>query len=246
MDKLKGKVALITGGTSGIGAASAELMAKEGADVIVVGRNEERGNSFNRTMKQNGLSVEFFDCDVTNTEDIQRLQQFVNDAYGCLDILMNNAGILLTGTLEKITDEDWDCSYAVNVKATMHMCKRFIGLLQKNYGVIINNASNVGLQHYIKGRSSYMYATSKAAVIQFTRHLARNYAPRVRVNALCPGVTTTNIFTNRDFSRFDDVNLLGRMARPEEIAKAVLFLASDDSSFMTGSILVVDGGESIK
>lgn len=91
-----------------------------------------------------------------------------------------------------------------------------------------------------------MYATSKAAVIQFTRHLARNYAPRVRVNALCPGVTTTNIFTNRDFSRFDDVNLLGRMARPEEIAKAVLFLASDDSSFMTGSILVVDGGESIK
>lgn len=91
-----------------------------------------------------------------------------------------------------------------------------------------------------------MYASSKAAMIQFSQHLAKNYAPDVRVNVICPGVTMTNIFINRDFSRFNNVNLLGRVAKPEEIANAVLFLVSDDSSFMTGSILVVDGGESIK
>ena len=91
-----------------------------------------------------------------------------------------------------------------------------------------------------------MYATTKAAIIQFTQYLAKNYAPNIRVNTICPGMTVTNLFTNRDFSRFDNVNLLGRMADSSEIAKTVLFLVSDDSSFMTGSIVVVDGGESIK
>ena len=91
-----------------------------------------------------------------------------------------------------------------------------------------------------------MYATTKAAAIQLTRYLAKNYAPDVRVNCLCPGMTVTNLFTNRDFSRFNDVNLLGRMAQPEEIAKVALFLCSPDSSFVTGAIIVADGGETIK
>jgi NAD(P)-dependent dehydrogenase (short-subunit alcohol dehydrogenase family) len=126
------------------------------------------------------------------------------------------------------------------------MCQAFIAMLQKSHGVILNNTSINGLHNYIKGRRSYMYATSKAAAIQFTRYLAKNYAPDVRVNALCPGMTVTNLFTNRDFSRFSDVNLLGRMAKPEEIAKVALFLVSDDASFVTGSIIVADGGETIK
>ena len=119
-------------------------------------------------------------------------------------------------------------------------------MLKQARGVVLNNTSINGLQCYIKGKRSYMYATSKAAPIQFTRYLAKNYAPEVRVNALCPGMTVTNLFTNRDFSRFDNCNLLGRMADPDEIARTALFLVSDDASFITGSVIVADGGEIIK
>lgn len=166
----------------------------------------------------------------------------MEELYGRLDILMNNAGILKTASLEDITDDEWDKVYNTNIKSVMYFCQIFIELLQKSHGVILNNASINGLQYYIRGKRSYMYATSKAALIQFTKYLARNYAPDIRVNCLCPGVTITDIFTNRDFSRFDNSNLLGRMAKPEEIGKIALFLVSEDSSFMTGSVVVADGG----
>ena len=243
MGKLEGKIAIITGGTSGIGAASAELMAMEGAVVILAARNEEQGNAEEQKIIQNGGKAEFVRCDVTRRDDIANLQKTVQERYGRLDILMNNAGILKTAALEDITDEDWDIVYNTNLKSILYVCQTFIGMLQESHGVILNNASVIGLHNYIKGKRSYMYATSKAAVIQFTKHLAKNYAPDVRVNCLCPGVVVTNIFTNRDFNRFDNCNLLGRMAAPEEIGKVVLFLVSEDSSFMTGSVVVADGGE---
>lgn len=248
MDKLKNKIALITGATSGIGAASAELFAAEGASVIIVGRSEENGKVIaEKICKRYGKDRAFFvKCDVANKEDIRALQSYVVDKYQRLDILFNNAGVLLTGGLEDISDEDWDASYEVNVRAVMHICKAFMGMLKEAHGVVLNNASNVGMQEYITGRKSYMYASSKAACIQFTKHLARNYAPEVRVNAICPGVTQTNIFTNKDFSRFKDCNLLGRIAQPEEIAKVALFLVSDDSSYITGATIVADGGEMIR
>lgn len=246
MGKLDDKVALITGGTSGIGESSAMLFAQEGAQVIIVGRNKARGAEVASQMVAKGYKSEYFSCDVANSEDIKMLRKMIDEKYGKLDILFNNAGILLTGDLEEITDADWDVSYAVNVKSVMHMCKAFIDLLVKSHGVILNNASINGLNCYIKGKRSYMYATSKAATIQFTKYLAKNYAPNVRANALCPGMTVTNLFTNRDFSRFKDANLLGRMAAPEEIAKVALFLVSDDASFVTGAVIVADGGETIK
>ena len=246
MEKLKDKVAVVTGGTSGIGAASAALMAQEGARVVIIGRDEHRGMTVSKKLMDHGLPVAVFRGDVSTIEDIHSLRAFIDKKYGRLDILMNNAGILLTGSLEELTDQEWDRTFDTNVKATMHMCKVFIDLLKISHGVILNNASNIGLSSYIQGRKSYMYASSKAAMIQFSQHLAKNYAPDVRVNVICPGVTMTNIFINRDFSRFNNVNLLGRVVKPEEIANAVLFLVSDDSSFMTGSSLVVDGGESIK
>lgn len=246
MGKLDGKVALITGGTSGIGGSSAELFAQEGAQVVILGRHKERGEQAAEAIRAKGYKAEFIPCDVTNIEDIKSLRQAIDNKYGKLDILFNNAGILLTGALDEITDADWDMSYAVNVKAAMHMCQAFMDMLEDSHGVILNNASINGLNCYIKGKRSYMYATSKAAAIQFTKYLAKNFAPNVRANALCPGMTVTNLFTNRDFSRFNDVNLLGRMAKPEEIAKVALFLVSDDSSFVTGSVIVADGGETIK
>lgn len=245
MSDFNGKVALVTGGTSGIGGGTALLLARGGASVIIVGRDPERGKEQEKAICAESGNARFVQADVSNKNDIKKLKDLVEEDYGRLDILFNNAGVLLTGSLEELTDEDWDRSFDVNVKSTMHMCQTFMDMLKMSHGVILNNASINGLHSYIKGRRSYMYASSKAANIQLTRYLAKNYAPEVRVNVLCPGMTKTNLFTNRDFSRFQDVNLLGRMADPLEIAKVAVFLLSSDSSFMTGSVVVVDGGETI-
>lgn len=243
--KLMDLVAIVTGGTSGIGFASARLFAQEGATVIITGRNTDRGRCAEEALTREGLKAEFQQCDVTNEADVKNLHEYVAKKYARLNVLMNNSGILITDALEDITDEEWDDMYDGNVKSVMHMCREFIGMLKLSHGVILNNASINGLHSYIKGRKSYMYASSKAATIQFTRYLAKNYAPDVRVNCLCPGMTETNLFTNRDFSRFKGCNLMDRMAKPEEIGKVALFLVSSDSSFMTGSIIVADGGETI-
>lgn len=245
MGKLAGKIALITGGTSGIGAASAEIMAREGAVVILAARSEERGQAKKQEIISGGGTAEFISCDVSRRNEVAALREKVLEKYGRLDILMNNAGVLRTAALEEITDEDWDLVFNTNLKSVLYVCQALIDLLKESHGVILNNASINGLHEYIKGRRSYMYAASKSALIQFTRYLAKNYAPAVRVNCLCPGMTVTNLFTNRDFSRFENCNLLGRMAAPEEIGKIALFLVSEDSSFMTGSVVVADGGETL-
>lgn len=246
MKRFENKVVIVTGGTSGIGEATAELLAEEGASVIVVGRDADRGNNVKVKLNRIGKNCHFFQADVSNKDDVKKLRAYIDENFGRLDALFNNAGILITGTLEELTDEQWDRSYEVNVKATMRMCKTFIDLLVASRGVLLNNASINGLNCYIKGARSYMYATSKAAAIQFTKYVAKNYAPHVRANVLCPGMTVTNLFTNRDFSRFKDVNLVGRMAEPIEIAKVAVFLLSEDASFVTGSVIVADGGETIK
>lgn len=196
--------------------------------------------------RKEGLEICFYACDVSDKRQVHEMHKRILAEHGKLDILVNNAGILRTGALDEITDEDWDTVYKVNVKSVLYMCQEFIGELTDQKGVILNNASINGLHSFVKGRKSYMYATSKSALIQFTQYLAKFYAPNVRVNCLCPGITETNLFTNRDFSRFENCNLLGRMAKPEEIAKVALFLVSDDASFMTGSVVVADGGETLK
>ena len=192
-----------------------------------------------------GVKAQYVKCDVTNASDIDHMKCYIDRYYPGLDILVNNAGMLKTAALEEITGEDWDVVYDTNVKSVMRVTQRFVDILESNHGTILNNASINGLHSYIKGKRSYMYATSKSALIQLTKYLAKNYAPNIRVNCLCPGMTVTNLFTNRDFSRFKECNLLGRMASPIEIAKVALFLVSDDASFMTGSVVVADGGESL-
>lgn len=246
MGKLDRKIALVTGGYSGIGGASTELFAQEGAMVVFVGRSADKGYAYENKLRKKGLQVKFLPCDISNKNDLTEVKAYIETNYGRLDILFNNAGILRTGNIEEITDDDWDLVYNIHVKSLLYISKEFMPMLKKSHGVVLNNTSINGLHSYIKGKRSYMYATSKSAAIQFTRYLAKNYAPEVRVNALCPGMTVTNLFTNRDFSRFADCNLLGRMADPMEIAKTALFLVSDDASFITGAVIVADGGETIK
>lgn len=246
MGKLDGKIALITGATSGLGEAFAKLFAEEGAEVVLVGRSAERGEKIREEIQQAGGRARFMECDVSREENVQQLRREYGEVYDRLDILVNNAGILVTSPLEEIKEEDWHRVYAINTDAVMYMTKAFIGLVIASHGNILNNASIDGLQSNIRGRSTYLYATSKAATIQFTKLCALNYSDRIRVNCLCPGTTETPFFTNRDFSRFHDVIPIGRVAQPIEIAKAALFLVSDDASYVSGAVLTVDGGASLK
>ncbi len=241
MGRLQDKVALITGATSGIGEASARLFAEEGATVILVGRNEERG----KAIAEECTNADFYACDVTDEVAIAGLKDYVEEKYGRLDILFNNAGFMLTNPVDRIETEEWNRIFDVNTNAVMYMCRAFLPMLENSRGNILNNASIAGLHSHVRGRASYMYASAKAATIQFTQHLALNYSSTVRVNCLCPGTVETNLFTNRDFSRFTDGIPMGRIAKPLEIARAALFLVSDDASFVSGCVLTVDGGESL-
>lgn len=238
MGKLQDKIILITGATSGIGRAAALLFAAEGAQVIVVGRSRERGDDVVRRIVAAGGRAEFIACDIARTEEIRTLANTVERRYGRLDGLFNNAGILITRSLEELDDDAWEEVYHTNVRGVMNMTKYFMPMLEKTGGTVLNNASIAGI--YTVGRRAYLYATSKAALIKFTQLCALNYAGRVRVNCVCPGLVDTEIYTNRDFSRFSIP--MGRVGTPEEVAKAALFLMSEDASYITGAVLTVDGG----
>lgn len=245
MNRLSGKTALITGATSGIGEACAVLFAQEGAEVFVVGRNRERGENVVASIKAGGGKAHFLQCDVTKEEEIIRLKEQYTRYHDKLDILLNNAGFLITERLPDITENGWKRLFESNTDSVMFMTKHFIDLVINAKGNILNNVSIDGCQSCVRGRASYAYAASKAAAVQFTQTCALNYSNKIRVNCLCPGVTRTPFFTNRDFSRFDGTIPMGRVGEPEEIAKAALFLVSDDASYVSGAILKVDGAASL-
>lgn len=246
MKRFEGKVALITGGTSGIGCAVAERLAKEGAEVIISARNIERGRaSINHIMEKNiSGNIEFFPCDVCQQEHIDKLYDHVCTKYGRVDVLFNNAGVLITCLLEEINQEQIDLVYKTNVEAAINMTRKFMPMLQDVKGNIINNASVAGMHSHTEGRKAYLYASSKAALIQFSKLCALNYAGTVRVNCICPGIIDTPIYTNRDYSRFTGIPM-GRVGKAEEVANVVAFLASGEASYLTGLVMPIDGGSAL-
>lgn len=244
MGRFEGKTALITGATSGIGKETAKLLAREGMRVFLSGRNRERGERLLEEIRLEGGDGIFFACDVSCEEEVLKLKELVKAQTNRLDLLFNNAGILLTATLEELNSEDWHRSFATNVDGAMFMTKAFKEMLTG--GVIINDASTSGMESYTVGRSQYMYAASKAALVKFSKLCALNLAPDIRVNCICPGIIDTGIYTNRDFSRFDDMIPMKRVGLPQEVAKLVAFLASEDASYITGAVIPIDGGSSLK
>jgi Dehydrogenases with different specificities (related to short-chain alcohol dehydrogenases) len=185
-------------------------------------------------------------CNVVKADDVADLKGLFTRKYDHLDILVNNAGLLITNLLEDIREEDWLKVFDVNIHSVMRMTQTFIELIIKCKGNILNNTSIDGLQSVTRGRANYAYSASKSAAIQFTKQCALNYTPKgIRINAICPGVTETPFFTNRDFSRFLPGIPMGRVARAEEIAKSALFLVSDDASYISGAVLTVDGGAAL-
>ncbi|MBO3803017.1 MAG: SDR family oxidoreductase [Candidatus Brockarchaeota archaeon] len=247
---LDGKVALITGGASGIGKATALLFAREGSAIVVVDLNEKDGQAVVKKITDDGGKALFVRCDVTKAADCQLAVQQAVAQFGRLDILFNNAGIIRRASVVDTSEEEWDRVMATNVKSVFLLSKCAIPIMAKaGGGVIINTASGWGI---VGGRNAASYCASKGAVVLLTKAMALDHGEQnIRVNCICPGDTDTPMLRNeaRQLGISEEQFLsesarrpLRRIGKPEEIAEAVLFLASDASSYVTGTALVVDGG----
>jgi NAD(P)-dependent dehydrogenase (short-subunit alcohol dehydrogenase family) len=254
MGKLTDRVAIITGGTSGIGKATAMLFAQEAARVVITGRRRDRGEGVVSEIRALGGVCQFIQADHTDPEACSRVVERTLAEFGRIDILFNNAGIVTKGTAETVTEEDWQNTLAINVIAVWRMCRLVIPIMRaQGGGVIVNNGSDWAV---VGAQDALPYAASKGAVAQMTRSMALDHAhENIRVNAVCPGDTFVERWLEKGyFEESDPVTReqalaasaayipLKRFADPLEIAKAALFLASDDSSFVTGHLLLVDGG----
>lgn len=251
METLKNKVALVTGGASGIGRATALLFAQEGAAVAIADINQEMGEAALQEIENLGGQVIFIPCDVSKAADCQRALEQTVAAFGGLDILFNNAGIVRRTNVLTTSETEWDLVMDVNVKSIFLMSKLAIPLMEKRGGgAIINTSSGWGLTG---GGNAITYCASKGAVTNMTRAMAIDHGARnIRVNAVCPGDTDTPMLESEasvlgiEYEKMvkesSSERPLGRIGTPMEIAQAVLFLAGDASAFVTGSVLVVDGG----
>jgi NAD(P)-dependent dehydrogenase (short-subunit alcohol dehydrogenase family) len=248
--RLENKVALITGATSGIGEATAFLFAREGASVAITGRNEKRGHAVTGQILETGGKAIFIRTDVRKIDECRRAIDETLRAFGRLDILFNNAGVFSPNTTLDCSEEEWDLQLDINLKGTFLMSKSALpGMIQQGSGVIINNSSGWGI---VGGDAAVAYCASKGGVVLLTKAMAIDHGRQgIRVNCICPGDVDTPMLPEdarmrglrwEDYLAGCGNRPLGRIGTAEEIAKAALFLASDDSSFMTGTALVVDGG----
>ena len=250
MSRLEGKVAVITGAASGIGRASARRFAREGAAVVVADLDAAAGEETAAGIRQDGGEAAFVRVDVAESADVDRMIRTTVETFGRVDVLFNNAGVNFPATVVDITGEAWQRSLDVNLKGVMLGCRYAIPeMLKTGGGSIINTASMLGL---VASPRQAPYAAAKGAVVMLTRQVAIDYAAQnIRVNCLCPSEVNTEM--NRRFieqspdPRAELRRVLSRipmdrMAEPEEVASAALFLASDDASYITGVALPVDGG----
>jgi len=249
--RLKNKVAIITGATSGIGRATAIRFAQEGANLIITGRRSELGKQvecmLNNISNDNCRCI-YVQADHTVYEDCQKVVNAALQEFGGkIDVLFNNAGIVTNGTAETTTEEVWNATFDINVTATWRMTKLVLPYMkQQKSGVIVNNGSDWSV---VAGKNALSYVMSKGAVGMMTKQMALDYArDGIRVNAVCPGDTFVDrwieqgYFDGTSIQEASDFIPLGRFGTPDEIANCVLFLASDESSYVTGHLLVVDGG----
>jgi len=249
-NQLQGKIAIITGAASGIGRATALLFAREGASVVLTDINESAGHAVATEIAGNGGRAIFEPADVPRATDCHRVVERAVRDFGGIHILFNNAGIIRRASVVELTESDWDRVMAVNVKSMFLMSRQVIPIMASaGGGSIINTASGWGLAG---GPRAAVYCASKGAVVLLTKAMAIDHGlQKIRVNCICPGDTDTAMLRNEaqqlgepneKFLAEATKRPLGRVGKPEEIAQAALYLASDASSFVTGTALVVDGG----
>jgi NAD(P)-dependent dehydrogenase (short-subunit alcohol dehydrogenase family) len=248
--KLKDKVALITGGAIGIGAAIARLFAGEGAKIILIDIDAARGQETCREIEDRGGSCQFYQADVSNAEQVARTLGQIVQGFKRVDILVNNAAIWRPGRVTDLDEETWDSVLGTNLKGIFLVSKYTLPVMIKaQQGVVINVASVAGL---VGAPGASAYAASKGGVVNLSRSMALDFAPHnIRVNCLCPGLTDTaqgDSVVGHYKPEMDPTDAkrtwqpVHRVGTPEDMAKAALYMASDDAEFMTGSIFVIDGG----
>ena len=245
MGRLDGKVALISGGARGQGAEEARLLSREGAKVVFGDILDEEGQKVEAEIAEAGGDALYVHLDVTSESDWQTAVQTAVDKYGKLDVLVNNAGIIIQKSIEETSEEDWDRTLDVNLKGVFLGVKTTIpAMRQAGGGSIVNISSNVGLVGSTRASSSYI--ASKGGVRLFTKAAAIQHAKDgIRCNSIHPGAIETDMYRQSGVTRDPDYMgriPLGRIGETIDIANAVLFLASDESSYMTGSEMVIDGG----
>lgn len=236
----------MTGATSGIGAACAKKLAQCGAKVALIGRSTEKGLQITGEIASTGGNAAFFPCDISDEGSVKECVMAIVAQYGRINILINNAGIMLPSMeIERMPVDEWRQTFNTNVTGYFLMTRYVKTYLMESRGVIVNNASIAGLQHYAVGRS-YAYSASKAAVIQFSHQMAKNYGEDgIRVNCICPGIIDTPILGDRDRKLYAERIPLGYVGKPDDVAKVVAFLVSDEASYLTGVVLPIDGGASL-
>ncbi len=248
--RLEGKVAVVTGGTIGIGAAIGRLFAQEGARVALIGRDGARGEKTCQGIRSQGGDCRFYVADVSRADQVAKVAARILKDYPKVDILVNNAGIWRPGRVIDLDEETWDSVLDTNLKGMFLVSRQFLpGMMERKSGVVINVSSVAGL---VGAAEASAYAASKGGIVNLSRSMALDFAPfNVRVNCLCPGMTDTAQgdtvvahYKPGGDQKEEKRNWqpLRRVGTPEDVAKAALYLASDDSEFMTGSMFVIDGG----
>jgi 3-oxoacyl-[acyl-carrier protein] reductase len=243
--KLKDRVAIVTGAARGIGKAITLTFLREGGKLAIIDSDRERLEILKKEFEKENKEVIVIPCDITKSSDVKEMIVQVHKKFGRIDILVNNAGIIRRGTIETVTEEDWDRVIEVNLKGTFNCCKAVAGIMkQQGYGKIINVSSIAGKMGDIT--SAPGYGPSKAGVDALTKTLARQLASYgINVNAVSPHAIETEMSAQWSEERRKEIIAsipLGRLGKPEDVAEAILFLASDEASFITGEILDVNGG----
>lgn len=252
MMRLENKICIVTAGSTGIGEATVRLFIQEGAKVIIANRNIERGEQLAAELGENAY---FFQTDVSDGESVKKLMNFTDEKFGVLDVLFNNAALSISNNIELTTEKCWDDTFRTNAKGCFMCSKYALPLLKKSQGAsIINTSSELSI---VGCCDNLAYNSSKGAIMSFTRSLALELAPyKIRVNAVCPAGTLTPAFVedlkkngadyNKELQNLIDSYPLGkaygRVGLPSDVAYAVLFLACDESIFITGTHIMVDGG----
>lgn len=245
--RFRDKIIVVTGASSGIGQAIATYFVSEGAQVVLCARKELKKEVIQLLNSKSIGKAYFVECDVRNKASVQSLMNFVNEKFGKIDVLVNNAGIFKGGDVVSITEEDWDDVIASNLKSVFLCSKEFVPLMRKNGGSIINISSYYGL---LGGKQAAAYCAAKAGVVNLTRAMALDYAREsIKVNVVCPGPVDTQLLrssfsSQESFKKLSVQNPMGRIGTPEEIAQVVSFLAEEKSSYITGAVIAVDGGGS--
>lgn len=248
--KLAGRVAVITGGAIGIGAATARLFAREGARIALVDRDDEKGDRTRGEIEREGGTCRFYGADVSSAGQVQEAANRILQDFRQVDVLVNNAGIWRPGRVVDLDVETWDAVLNTNLRNVFLFSKYLLpAMIRAGAGVVINVASVAGL---VGAPDASSYAASKGGIVNLSRSMALDFAPdNIRVNCLCPGMTDTaqgDSVVAHNKPELDPAEAkrtwqpLRRVGTPEDAAKAALYLASDDSAFMTGSVLVIDGG----